>query len=97
MAQASTAAKEWMTVRQAMEALNARAPQTIHRMIERKELRGEQMGSMGWLVHRDSVRAMQERDAASKPRGGYPRGKSRTQATSAAKPRAKARRKATRR
>jgi hypothetical protein len=90
-------ARELMTVQQVMDAIGARAPSTITRLIKSKKLKASRIGALGWLVHRDSVEAFQAAEATAKPSVGFPRGGVRPAAKPAkpvkpAKPAKKARR-----
>lgn len=68
--------KDFMTVRQAMKEIGAKAPSTVQRMIEQKKLRAERI-PIGWLVYRDSVREFLAAEASRSPTAGYPRGRAR--------------------
>jgi excisionase family DNA binding protein len=67
-------AKEMMTVQQVMDAIGARAPSTITRLIKAKRLRATRIGSMGWLVYRESVDELLDQERKSGPSVGFPRG-----------------------
>ena len=67
-------AREMMTVQQVMDAIGARAPSTITRLIKANRLRATRVGAMGWLVYRDSVRQFIEDDRKAGPAVGFPRG-----------------------
>lgn len=63
-----------MTVRQVMDAINARAKSTVTRLIEAGQLEAEEMPGHGWLVSRASVNRFLRRDAKQEKRVGRPRG-----------------------
>ena len=67
-------AREMMTVQQVMDAIGARAPSTITRLIKAKRLRATRIGAMGWLVYRDSVNEFLEAEQKAGPTVGFPRG-----------------------
>lgn len=93
-------AREMMTVQQVMDAIGARAPSTITRLIKAKRLRATRIGAMGWLVYRDSVNDFLEAERKAGPTVGFPRGGTRSKdapakpakSAKAAKPATKARR-----
>lgn len=68
------AQKELMTVQQVMQAIGARAPSTITRLIKAHRLNATKLGAMGWLVYRDSVEAFIEAERRRGPTVGFPRG-----------------------
>jgi hypothetical protein len=68
------AQKELMTVQQVMDAIGARAPSTVTRLIGAKRLRATKIGSMGWLVYRDSVTEFLAAEQKAGPTVGFPRG-----------------------
>lgn len=80
--------REFMTVQQVMDAIGARAPSTITRLIKAQKLKASRVGALGWLVHRDSVEAFQAAEAAAKPSVGFPRGgvRAKAKASKPAKP-----------
>lgn len=82
-------ARELMTVQQVMEAIGARAPSTITRLIKAKRLKASKVGAMGWLVYRDSVNEFLEAEQQAGPTVGFPRGGVRSKGE-AAKPKAAA-------
>jgi excisionase family DNA binding protein len=67
-------AREMMTVQQVMDAIGARAPSTITRLIKADRLRATRVGAMGWLVYRDSVNQFIEAERKAGPTVGFPRG-----------------------
>ena len=88
MAKDFDVAREFMTVQQVMDAIGARAPSTITRLIKSQKLKASRVGALGWLVHRDSVEAFQAAEASAKPSVGFPRGgvRSNPKAAKTAKP-----------
>lgn len=101
VAQDFDAQKELMTVQQVMDAIGARAPSTITRLIGAKRLKATKIGAMGWLVYRDSVNEFIEAERRAGPTVGFPRGgvrskdagKKTAKAAKPSKPAKKARRK----
>ena len=81
-------AREMMTVQQVMDALGARAPSTITRLIKSKRLRASKLGSMGWLVYRDSVAEFLAAEQKAGPTVGFPRGSVRSKETETKPPKA---------
>ena len=67
-------AREMMSVQQVMDEIGARAPSTITRLLKAKRLRGTKVGSMGWLVYRDSVAEFLEAERKAGKAVGFPRG-----------------------
>lgn len=70
---------EYMTVQQVMDAINARAPSTVTRLIRTAEnsagpLTGEKIPGHGWLIRRKSVERFLEEEQARSPGVGFPRG-----------------------
>lgn len=63
-----------MTVREVMDAINARAKSTVTRLIESGVLEAEELPGHGWLVSRTSVNRFLRRDAKLEKRVGRPRG-----------------------
>ena len=63
-----------MTVRQVMDAINARAKSTVTRLIEAGVFEAEELPGHGWLVSRTSVNRFLRRDAKQEKRVGRPRG-----------------------
>lgn len=88
MAKDFDVARELMTVQQVMAAIGARAPSTITRLIKSKRLRATRVGTLGWLVYRDSVDEMLEEERRSGPTVGFPRGETRQQAAPPKRPKA---------
>ena len=78
MAKDFDVAREMMTVQQVMDAIGARAPSTITRLIKAKRLRAAKLGAMGWLVYRDSVAEFLEAERKAGPTVGFPRGGTRS-------------------
>lgn len=78
MAKDFDVAREMMTVQQVMDAIGARAPSTITRLIKAKRLRATRIGAMGWLVYRDSVTEFLEAERRAGPTVGFPRGGTRS-------------------
>lgn len=74
MAKDFDVARDMMTVQQVMDAIGARAPSTITRLIKADRLRATRVGAMGWLVYRDSVNDFIEAERKSGPSVGFPRG-----------------------
>lgn len=74
MAKDFDVAREMMTVQQVMDAIGARAPSTITRLIKARRLRASKVGAMGWLVYRDSVNEFLEAERKAGPSVGFPRG-----------------------
>ena len=71
--------KKVMTVKQVMKAIGARSPSTVHRLIRSKKLAGTKVGSMGYLVCRDSVAKFAAADSQRDRTVGFPRGESRSE------------------
>lgn len=76
----------YMTVRQVMDAIKARAPSTVTRLAydedkprpEGKRLAGTLIPGHGWMIQRKSVEKFLEEEA-SRPAGvGFPRGRDRS-------------------
>ena len=63
-----------MTVREVMDAINARAKSTVTRLIESGVLEAEELPGHGWLVSRTSVNRFLRQDAKLGKRVGRPRG-----------------------
>ena len=63
-----------MTVRQVMDAINARAKSTVTRLIEAGVFEAEELPGHGWLVSRTSVNRFLRRDAKQEKKVGRPRG-----------------------
>lgn len=63
-----------MTVREVMDAINARAKSTVTRLIESGVLEAEELPGHGWLVSRTSVSRFLRRDAKTEKKVGRPRG-----------------------
>jgi hypothetical protein len=92
----------YMTVRQVMEAIGARAPSTVTRLVydedgprpEGKRLAGTLIPGHGWMIQRKSVAAFVAEEAARPPGVGFPRGRDRSGQDEAAqaKPRKPAKR-----
>ena len=87
----------YLTIRQVMKEIEARAPSTINRLVyeedkprpEGKRLAGVRIPGLGWMIQRKSLDAYIAEEAA-KPRGvGFPRGRPRATAPKADKPKAK--------
>jgi hypothetical protein len=83
----------YMTVRQVMEAIKARAPSTVTRLVydeeqprpEGKRLAGTLIAGHGWMIQRKSVERFLEEEAARPPGVGFPRGRDRKPAADRAK------------
>jgi hypothetical protein len=76
----------YMTVRQVMEEIGARAPSTVTRLVydedkprpEGKRLAGTLIPGHGWMIQRKSVAKFLEEES-SRPAGvGFPRGRDRS-------------------
>jgi len=89
----------YMTVRQVMKAIGARAPSTVTRLVydedgprpEGKRLAGTLIPGHGWMVQRKSVEKFIEEEATRPPGVGFPRGRDRSnQDEPAAKPKKRA-------
>lgn len=88
----------YLTVRQVMDAIQARAPSTVTRLAydedkprpEGKRLAGTLIPGHGWMIQKKSVAKYLEEEAAKGPGVGFPRGRSRKEEP--AKPKAKAKR-----
>ena len=87
----------YLTVRQVMKEIGARAPSTVNRLVydedkprpEGKRLAGTLIPGHGWMIQRKSLEAFVAEEAA-KPRGvGFPRGHSRAIESPNEKPKAK--------
>lgn len=84
----------YMTVKEAMKALSARAPSTVTRLIRDedgpptagKPLLGVKIAGHGWMINRKSVAAYIEASPPDAPKIGFPRGVGRKPAK-ASKPR----------
>jgi hypothetical protein len=76
----------YMTVRQVMEAIEARAPSTVTRIVydeeqpcpEGKRLAGTLIPGHGWMIQRKSVERFLEEEAKRPPGVGFPRGRDRS-------------------
>ncbi len=90
----------YMTVKEAMKDLEARAPSTVTRLIREeddppspgKPLVGVKIDGHGWMITRKSVTAYIEASPPDAPKIGFPRGRGRkpakqAKAVKAAKPR----------
>jgi len=89
----------YMTVRQVMEEIGARAPSTVTRLIydedqprpEGKRLAGTLIPGHGWMIQRKSVQRFLEEEATRPPGVGFPRGRDRSgQDEPASKPKKRA-------
>jgi hypothetical protein len=87
----------YLTIRQVMQEIGARAPSTVNRLVydedkprpAGKRLAGTLIPGHGWMIQRKSLEAFIAEEAA-KPRGvGFPRGHSRAAEPEAEKPKAK--------
>lgn len=75
----------YMTVKEAMKALEARAPSTVTRLIRdedsppsaSKPLVGVKIAGHGWMITRKSVAAYLEASPPDAPKIGFPRGRGR--------------------
>ena len=75
----------YMTVKEAMKALEARAPSTVTRLIRAedespsagKPLVGVKIPGHGWMITKKSVLAHLEANPPDAPRIGFPRGRGR--------------------
>lgn len=75
----------YMTVRQVMEAIGARAPSTVTRLVydedkprpEGKRLAGTLIPGHGWMIQRKSVDKFLEEESARPAGVGFPRGRDR--------------------
>lgn len=84
----------YMTVKEAMKALEARAPSTVTRLIRDedsppsagKPLVGVKIVGHGWMITRKSVAAYLDASPPDAPKIGFPRGRNR-KVTPAAKAR----------
>ena len=78
----------YMTVKEAMLALEARAPSTVTRLIRDedapqsagKPLIGVKIEGHGWMITRKSVAAYVEASPPDAPKIGFPRGRGRANA-----------------
>jgi hypothetical protein len=76
----------YMTVRQVMKEIGARAPSTVTRLIydedkprpDGKRLAGTLIPGHGWMIQRKSVAAFKAEEAARPPGVGFPRGRDRS-------------------
>lgn len=68
---------DFLTVRQVMSRIKARAKSTVTRLIADGTLEAVELPGHGWLVTKTSVEKFLERDAASDRKVGFPRGKTR--------------------
>ena len=76
----------YMTVRQVMEAIKARAPSTVTRLVydedqprpDGKRLAGTLIPGHGWMIQRKSVERFLEEEATRPPGVGFPRGRDRS-------------------
>ena len=76
----------YMTVRQVMEAIKARAPSTVTRLVydedqprpDGKLLAGTLIPGHGWMIQRKSVERFLEEEATRPPGVGFPRGRDRS-------------------
>jgi hypothetical protein len=76
----------YMTVRQVMAEIGARAPSTVTRLVydedkprpEGKRLAGTLIAGHGWMIQRKSVAAFIAEEAARPPHVGFPRGRDRS-------------------
>jgi hypothetical protein len=92
----------YMTVRQVMAEIGARAPSTVTRLVydedkprpEGKRLAGTLIPGHGWMIQRKSVEKFVAEEAARPPHVGFPRGRDRSgqDEAAAAKPRKPAKR-----
>ena len=100
----------YMTVRQVMDQIKARAASTVTRLAydeekprpEGKRLAGVLIPGHGWMISRKSVEAFLLEESSRRPGVGFPRGRDRADSTEptprkAAKRPAKAAKKATKR
>jgi hypothetical protein len=75
----------YMTVRQVMDAIGARAPSTVCRLAydedkprpDGKRLAGTLIPGHGWMIQRKSVEAFLREEASRAPGVGFPRGRDR--------------------
>jgi hypothetical protein len=75
----------YLTVRQVMKEIGARAPSTVTRLVydedqprpEGKRLAGTLIPGHGWMIQRKSVAQFLEEEAARPPGVGFPRGRDR--------------------
>jgi excisionase family DNA binding protein len=68
------AARDLMSVRQVMKAINARAPSTVTRLINSGRLQGARIGEIGWVIYRASVDAFLQTPPSPRGSVGFPRG-----------------------
>ena len=76
----------YMTVRQVMEAIKARAPSTVTRLAydedqprpDGKRLAGTLIPGHGWMIQRKSVERFLEEEAKRPAGVGFPRGRDRS-------------------
>jgi hypothetical protein len=76
----------YMTVRQVMDAIKARAPSTVTRLVydedkprpEGRRLAGTLIPGHGWMIQRKSVAKFLEEEAARPAGVGFPRGRDRS-------------------
>lgn len=84
----------YMTVRQVMQAINARAPSTVTRLVydedkpkpEGKRLAGTLIPGHGWMIQRKSVAKFLEEESARPAGVGFPRGRDRAGQDETAEP-----------
>jgi hypothetical protein len=82
----------YMTVRQVMEEIGARAPSTVTRLVydeekprpEGKRLAGTLIPGHGWMIQRKSVEKFMAEEAARPAGVGFPRGRDRSKQDQAA-------------
>jgi hypothetical protein len=90
----------YMTVRQVMEEIGARAASTVTRLVydedkpkpEGKRLAGTLIPGHGWMIQRKSVAKFLEEEAARPAGVGFPRGRDRSGQEEDAEPRKPAKR-----
>ena len=78
----------YMTVRQVMAEIGARAPSTVTRLVydedkprpEGKRLAGTLIPGHGWMIQRKSVALFMNEEASRPPGVGFPRGRDRSEA-----------------
>ena len=88
----------YLTVRQVMELIDARASSTVIRLVydedkprpEKGRLAGTLIPGHGWMIQKKSVAKYLEEESTKRPGVGFPRGRSRKE--DSAKPNAKAKR-----
>lgn len=76
----------YVTVRQVMEAIGARAASTVTRLVydeekprlEGKRLAGTLISGHGWMIQRKSVEKFLEEESSRAPGVGFPRGRDRS-------------------